>query len=159
MTDTTYADPFAGEADEETRALAPMEVSFDPDESKIMFCSIDGDTRAKQILIYNIVAGSTQSLGDMVGTKIEVQDVIAHSVRLTSQETGEIQELIRTILVSPDGSAYSAVSFGVANCLKKLMKIVGPPPWSPPLVLVPRQTRTSSNRQILLLEAIEDGEA
>ena len=156
MTDIDVTDPFAGEIDEETRALATVAPQdFNPDDSAIVFSSINPVTRSEQILIYNIVSGNAAALADFVGQTLAITDVICHNARLIDQSTGQVSELIRTILIAEDGSAYSAVSGGVINCLKKLFKLIGNPPWNPPLLLVPQQARTSANRQVLLLRAVD----
>lgn len=155
---TDIADPFADEIDEETKALATVDRSFNPEESAILFSSINPTTRTAQIKLYNVVSGNTAALADMIGNSIFVQDVIAHKTRMVDQNTGVVSDLIRTILITPEGDGYSAVSDGVNNCLKKLFGLLGPPPWSPALELQPFQTRTSSNRQVLLLRAVDTNE-
>lgn len=157
MTDDV-TDPFANEIDEETRALAPIAQNFDPEESAIVFSSIEPTTRSAQIQLYNIVSGNAAALADFVGQTLAITDVICHNAKLVDQNTGVVSELIRTILIAEDGAAYSAVSGGVLNCLKKLFKLVGQPPWDPPLILIPQHTRTSANRQVLLLKAVDGGE-
>ena len=84
------------------------------------FCSIaDDGTRKSKIAIYNAINSADENLADHIGEVIEVVDVVAHPVQLADEESGEIIEALRTVLVAKDGKPYTAVSQGITNSLKR----------------------------------------
>lgn len=151
-------DPFA-EIDEETQALAVVGagvIESLSDSQEILFNSLPNATRRDQLATYNLIAGESASLMDHLKEPIQVRDLVIHKMDQIDAETGERSEMIRIILVDAEGCSYSAVSIGVLNCLKKMIKLVGPPTWDPPIELTPRTVRTAAGRTLLLLSATGD---
>lgn len=150
------SDPLEHEIDQETRAVVPAaaSLSFDTDDQDLVFCSVPAETRSQKIAVYNLLAGDSAALIDTLNTPLDIQHVIAHKITTTDAQTGEISNLVRVILVAVDGASYAAVSFGILNSLKKLFKILGPPPFDPPITLMAYQARTANNRQVMLLKAV-----
>lgn len=103
-----------------------MDMLTNPETS--FYCSIpdDGSRKAK-VAIYNAVNNSEKSLSDMIGKPLDIVDVVAYPVTLADEETGEVIESIRTVLIDKDGTSYSAVSSGITNSLSKIFAIVGSP--------------------------------
>lgn len=150
---------YNNEMDEDARDLVPqstsLSLSLGPD-GDLIYCSLASETRAERLAAYNMVIADSTPLLEMVKEEILVQHVIAHKVELTDAATGEMTQLVRIILITPEGDAFSCVSFGVLKCLKSLFKLVGQPPFDPPIKMVPFTVRTKAGRNVLLLKAIED---
>ena len=93
-----------------------------------MYCSITDDgTRASKINIFNAINGADESVADHIGEVLEIVDVVAHPVELPNEETGEIIECLRTVLIDKSGKTYTAVSTGITSALSKVFSIVGMP--------------------------------
>lgn len=93
-----------------------------------MYTSIENDgTRETQIQIYNAINNVDKNIAECIGEVIECVNVVAHPVELVDEETGELKEVLRTILIAKDGTTYGAVSQGVASSLSKIFSIVGVP--------------------------------
>ena len=98
------------------------------DPASNFYCSITNDgTRKSQIAIFNAVNGADESLSDHINEVLEVVNIVAHPVTLVDEETGEVIEALRTVLIDKNGKAYTAVSTGIANALSRVMAIVGEP--------------------------------
>ena len=92
------------------------------------YCSLQNDgTRKSKVAIYNAINNADESLSDHINEVLEVVNVVAHPVTLTDEETGEIIEALRTVLITKDGKSYVAVSGGIANALSRIIGIVGAP--------------------------------
>ena len=121
------------------------------------FCSIKDDgTRKSKVAIYNAVNGADESIADHIGETLEVVDVVAHPVTITDEETGEILEALRTVLVTKDGKAYTAVSQGITNSLARIFSIVGMPSWKDePVKMKIKQVKTrNGNTKVNTIELV-----
>ena len=108
-----------------------MELDMLTNPAGKFFCSIQNDgTRKSAIAIYNAVNSKGESLDDHKGEVLEIVDVAAHPVTLVDENTGEVVEALRTIVIDKKGVVYDAVSQGIASSLSKIFGIVGMPPWS-----------------------------
>ena len=93
-----------------------------------MYCSIENDgTRASKIRIFNAVNNANESIADHIGEVLEVVDVVAHPVELVDENTGEVVDALRTVLIDKTGKSYVAVSQGIASAISKVFSIVGMP--------------------------------
>lgn len=110
------------------------------------FCSIiDDGTRKSKIAIYNAVNTQDTQLADHIGEVLEIVDVVAHPVRLTDTETGEITDALRTVLIDSKGIKYGAVSAGITSSLQKIFAIVGMPSWvDEPVKMRVKQVKTNN---------------
>lgn len=121
------------------------------------FCSIvDDGSRKSKVSIYNAVNGADEKLANHIGEVLEVVDVVAHPVTLTDEETGEIFEALRTVLVTKDGKAYTAVSQGITNALARIFSIVGMPSWKEePVKMKIKQIATGNgNNKVNTIELV-----
>lgn len=121
------------------------------------FCSIPDDgTRKSKIAIYNAVNGADESIADHIGEVLEVVDVVAYPVTLIDEENGEVIEALRTVLVTKDGKAYTAVSQGITNALARIFSIVGEPSWQDePVKMKIKQVKTrNGNNKVNTIELV-----
>ena len=124
--------------------LAPADVSILTQADTQFFCSIPNDgTREAQIKTYNAINNKGDSLDDHKNEILEIVDVACHPVSLLDENTGEVVNALRTILVDKDGKNYDAVSQGIVSSLQKIFAIVGQPSYNPPLKIkvVEQKTR------------------
>lgn len=107
-----------------------------------IYSSISNQDQEAALEIYSAVS-SAQSLSDHLNEVIDVANIVLQPVEITDNQTGEIRQMIRSILITDKGEAFSASSDGVQTSLKNLFSIVGNPPWNPaiPLKAVQRQGR------------------
>lgn len=108
------------------------------------FCSIKDDgSRESKIAIYNAINNKGDSLDDHKGEVLEITDVAAHPVSLVDENTGEVVDALRMVVIDKEGKNYDAVSQGIASSFQKIFAIVGPAPFNPPLKIkvVEQKTR------------------
>lgn len=129
---------------------------MNPDST--FYCSIKDDgTRSSKVKIYNAVNNPEYVLKEHVNEVLEVVDVAAYPVELVAEETGEIVNCLRTILITKDGGTYAAVSEGVTNSLGRLFSIIGQPSWTDEPVKMKAKLINSKNNngQVMVLELVE----
>lgn len=124
------------------------------------YCSLKNDgTRKSQVAIYNAINGADESVSDHINEVLEIVNVVAHPVTLTDEETGEIVEALRTVLIDKNGKAYVAVSGGIANALSRIMSIIGEPTngaWEKePVKMKIKQVKTrNGNNKVNTIELV-----
>lgn len=110
---------------------APAQLDMLTNATASFFCSIPNDgSRKSAIAIYNAVNSKGESLDDHKGEVLEIVNVAAHPVTLVDENTGELVEALRTVLIAKNGVIYDAVSQGIASSLSKIFGIVGMPPYN-----------------------------
>lgn len=121
------------------------------------YCSIKDDgKRASKVAIYNAINSADESLAVHIGEVLEIVDVVAHPVTLTDEETGEIFESLRTVLIDKNGKSYTAVSEGITNSLSRIFSIVGEPTWKDePVKMKIKQIKTrNGNNKVNTIELV-----
>lgn len=124
------------------------------------YCSIANDgTRKSQIAIYNAINSADEQVADHIGEVLEVVNVIAHPVEIPDEETGEIVECLRTVLITKDGKSYTATSQGIANSLSRIFSLVGMPDngaWvKEPVKMKIKQVKTrNGNNKVNTIELV-----
>jgi len=121
------------------------------------FCSIaDDGTRKSKVAIFNAINGADESVADHIGEVLEITDVVAHPVTLTDEETGEIINTLRVVLIDKNGKTYTAVSEGITNSLSRIFSIIGMPSWKDePVKMKIRQIKTrNGNNKVNTIELV-----
>lgn len=124
------------------------------------YCSIQNDgSRKTQVAIFNAINSADESLSDHINEVIEVVNVVAHPVELLDEDTGEIVQALRTVLVAKDGKSYTAVSGGITNALSRIFSIIGSPDggaWEKePVKMKVKQVKTrNGNNKVNTIELV-----
>jgi hypothetical protein len=68
------------------------------------------------------------------GVALKIVDVVLQEVQIANEQTGVIEDGIRTTVILEDGTAYYATSKGIAQSLKQAFNVLGAPTeWDEPL--------------------------
>jgi hypothetical protein len=119
--------------------------------------SIDTSTREGSIKAFN-ASQDPERLDEHLNEEITIKDVIMQNVQVTDEQTGEVTPSVRTILITPEGNAYSATSVGIVNSLHQIFSLFGEPQtWSEPLVVkvLQKHSRTNSMYKFLTLAIVD----
>lgn len=129
------------------------ELSVDlSDTTKSNYSSIKGDSREEKAKLYKAKNNPDKRLADCINQKIYAKDLYMEVVNLTNEETGEVRQCPRVVLLDKDGVSYTSVSFGIYNSLKSLVAVYGQPTWEDPIPVIVRQKQTDKNRKQLVLD-------
>lgn len=108
-------------------------------EQTSMFCSIQGGTHADKVAVFNASNNPDHKVGDYINKTINVKDVLAELIEVTNEETGEVEQTPRVVLIDVNGESYQAVSKGIFNALRKAIAIFGAPTWDEGLPVLIKQ--------------------
>lgn len=99
------------------------------------YSSINGDDMEARKKVYTAISAASL-LSDHLGKTINLKDVIVQPVTSENEDTGEVEEYLRTTLIDVDGTAFAAGSTGVVSSLKNLFGVFGEPSsWTEPLAI------------------------
>lgn len=111
-----------------------------------VFTTITGDDFASKMKVLNATTASLP-LAENLNKPIELVDVVVQVVEMANEQTGEMQEVPRTILIAKDGTAYHAISVGVFRAVENILGILGKPNTWPGPVKIKVQREGTGNRQ------------
>lgn len=100
----------------------------------------------------NSVGGGDAKLGEV----LLVRHWLIHEVEFVSEETGEVINTYRTVLVAPTGESVAFVSQGVANGIRQIHSEFGLEPLDPPLRCKVEQRTTAKKRRVYVLIVLPD---
>ena len=125
--------------------------------SSKFYCSVadDGSRKAK-VAIYNAINNADEQIADHINEVLDIVDVVAFPVQLTDEDTGEIVECLKTVLIDKAGKSYTATSQGIANSLSRIFSIVGMPSWKDePVKMKIKQVQTrNGNNKVNTIELV-----
>lgn len=117
-------------------------------ESKDMFCSLSAGTQKEKALVFNAMNNPQHRVGDYVNKQIVVRDVFVEMVTIEDEDTHEIAEVPRTVLIDMKGEAYQAVSNGIFRALKNAIAVFGAPTWEDGLPITVKQVSIGKNQML-----------
>lgn len=107
---------------------------------------------AKEKLAFLSLTTNSVPLQEKIGEEIAIKDVVISTAQFSDDETGEVTEGLRTILIDADGNAYHASSKGVALAMRQVFNVMGEPSkWEAPLVAKVKQVTKGKFRVITLV--------
>lgn len=129
---------------------------FDPASVQAqVWASFPLDTPEGKVKLLTALQGADViAIADQAGLHITVRHVVAHTVQLTDEKTGETYSADRIVLEDTTGSQYACVSDGVRRSLQLIAALFGAPPWEAGLKLKVERKKTKSGRYTLLLTPV-----
>lgn len=110
--------------------------------------NFDGDTveRWRLTALAKGVGCLTQK--DMPPSGIRLEYFMAHIVEMVRENTGEIIEPTRVVLIDVDGKAYGYVSATMVNELDTVVQLFGLGPWKEGIPIIVTKGTSRKGRQI-----------
>lgn len=95
------------------------------------YSSVRPETKEEKIWLFNILDGGEETgaipLKDIVGSVLEVEDIIFQEYDSVNEDTGEMQYGVLTYLVTPEKQVFVTSGKAVYFTVDKLMSIFGKP--------------------------------
>lgn len=115
------------------------------------FCSMVAvDTKAKKTL-FNATSNPAK-ISSMIGKQIDLLHFYVEVIQVVAEQTGEIVNVPRVVLIDKAGNGYQGVSVGLYNALKRIVSMFGmPETWEEPLTVEVQQIEVKNGRTFNLL--------
>lgn len=103
--------------------------------------------RETSMRIFNAMNNPSERISGHINEVIRVRDYLVEMTELEDTDAygnglGSFSNVPRVVLVSADGTAYQAVSYGIANAIRNIVTVCGDAPWEPEVQLKIKQVPT-----------------
>jgi hypothetical protein len=117
-----------------------------------VYTTLNGSSRKDRAQALNAInAPESKGVSDYIGKTINLVNVVCHGISMQNEETGEMNNVTRTILIDSEGNRYACISKGVVESLNKIFGIFGlPSSWEEPLPVIPQRIKAGKGRKLIL---------
>lgn len=112
--------------------------------------SFKAESHEDKVKLYNAMSNPDKKIADCINSTILLKDVYCEMIPMVNEETGEINNTPRIVLIDKEGRSYQAVSFGVFNALKRIFDVFGTPTYETPLAVKVIQISSGKNKMLSL---------
>lgn len=106
-----------------------------PTAAPMRYTSITGSDLATKKRIFAALT-SAESLSDHLDKTLQLEHVIIQPATSENDKTGEVENFLRTVLITEDGTAYASGSQGIVLAIQSLFDVFGDPSeWREPLAI------------------------
>ena len=117
---------------------------------------IDTSTREGKIKLYSALQNA-EKLDEHLNEPLDMTNAVAQAVQVTDDQTGEISNTVRVIIVTADGKAYAATSPTLAAGLNTMFGIFGTPnTWTEPLTIKVVERRSRRGFKFFSIEPVDE---
>lgn len=111
--------------------------------SSTMYMSFNSNDLDDKKLLYMATNGGTL-LKEVLNKTLKMMDVVITEGTVVNKETGAVDTVPRTSIITAEGEVYTASSWGVYNCLKRINAIFGGLHFEEGLPIIPKQVKTKN---------------
>jgi hypothetical protein len=120
----------------------------DVQDAFVVHTTLPQDTQAQRFAIVALIEGETLSGESCLGCEFELSDYIVHPVNFLNDETGEIVEARRTLLLQDSQPPIAFVSDGILKSIGRIAYAAGmAPPFKPPIKVKLKQVSGKGGRR------------
>lgn len=135
---------------EESTAVATVEPTRT--RAQRSYSSITGTDEAAKVTVFNAI-NNAKALSDHLGEPIALKDVIQVPAEGVDENTGEVTQFTRTVLIDADNIAYAGGSDALLGSLDNLFGVFGKPDtWTEPRVIRVVERKGKGNRKFYVVE-------
>ena len=115
-------------------ATAADKITMRSNAAVAIASTFTGEDFATKVRVFDAVSNALP-ISEHVGETINLRNWVGQVVEV-ADEDGELQSVVRVILVDADGTAYAALSDGLYRALVNIAGVIGlPDTWSNPIAV------------------------
>lgn len=103
------------------------------------YISFVPESTEDQIKLYNAMNSPMYRIKSAINKPIKMMDAVLVPCTLTNEETGEVSQAIRAIIIDDHGDTYAATATGVITSLKNIMSVFGSLHFEDGLTVIPKE--------------------
>lgn len=132
---------------QQVQAVTVANVTNAPVGAMITSFKANSNDRATSVKIFNAMNNPSERVSSHINEIIEIENYLIEMTEIEDTDSygnglGSYSIVPRVVLVSPDGTAYQAVSYGIANAVRNIVTVCGDAPWAPAVQLKIKQVPT-----------------
>lgn len=141
----------------QSSALALIESMNKPGTG--IYTSIVGDNFEDKLRVVQALTTSEPIDPAHIGEVINLKDFVAQAIQIKDNSDGpnrgQLIDAARVILIDEDGTAYHAISVGLASALRTLVQVLGEPAtWPAPIPVTVAVEKTRSGYRVFTLKFV-----
>lgn len=117
------------------------------------------ETLDQKLRLHGVIEGSADGSAQWINQVLGVVNVTMFPDRILSKQSGELVDVIVTIIHTDSGDDIRFTSGGIARSIVRLLQLGLQPPYDPPLRLCLKQIPLDDGRSMLTLVAPKDSES
>lgn len=133
----------------EEAAIAPVAADVLTQEVN-PFVSFKVESPADQIKLYNAMNSPQYRVADMINKPISMVDAVLVPCQLVREETGEVYDAIRAIIIDADGNTFAATSTGIVSSLRNIYNVFHTLHFDEPLKVTVQQVTVKRGNTLTL---------
>lgn len=115
--------------------------------------SLDASTDEGEALVYHARQGQGIPVADNIGKEFNLTNILMHMAE-TSTPAGEVQQLLRLVLITDENECLTTFSDGIRESIATLFATKGYPPYAKPPRFKVSQIKTNNGFKLLTLERV-----
>lgn len=120
-----------------------------------IFTTIKGNSIEDKMSLFAAV-NDAEKLSDNLNKEIAVSNIVVQQVDVTDENSGEVTQQPRVIIIDDKGKAYSAISIGLLSSIKNIIAFLGDPnDWPKPIVFKTVEKRARNGYRFMALELVK----
>lgn len=134
----------------ENKALALATIMNDqPGTSMCTITPEEGNMEQAKV-VYSAMNNPTHQLSDFINKEVTVENFLVEVTEMEDDETGELKNTPKCVLIAPSGESYLAHSKGVFNSLRNACVAFGMAPWTGGLKFTVKQVKVGRGNMLTL---------
>ena len=115
------------------------------------FCSMTAVDNKAKVTLFN-ACSNPGKISDMIGKQIKMLHFYIEVIQTVSEQSGELVNVPRVVIIDEQGKGYQGVSVGLYNSVKRIVSMFGmPDTWDGPHTVEVQQISLKSGRTFNLL--------
>lgn len=110
-------------------------------------------TKEEKIEMFNAVSNPTNLMSDCINQEITIKNISITPVDIAN-DAGEVIKLPRVVILSHNGSSYTATSVGVFNSIKSIYSIFKEELLAGEITVRVKQKTTRNGYKTMILEVV-----
>lgn len=124
--------------------------SLDSGDSGV-YSSIEGNDFESRLKVASAVTDS-KPIREHLGKVIKLANVVIQAVSMVNEQTGEMEEVPRVILIDDAGNSFHAISGVILKDVQNLIGILGKPAeWPSPVKVAVKEEQSGNKRRFMTL--------
>lgn len=112
------------------------------------YSSLKTGTLKEKAALFNAMSNPNHKVGDYINRQIRVKDVYVEVIDIEDEDTKEMVQAPRIVLIDMDGDSYQAVSKGIFAALSRAIQVFGEPTWEDGLPIIVKQISLGKNQML-----------
>lgn len=123
---------------------------------KECYTSINLESEENRKLLFKISESADMRVSDNLNKTIMLKDLFLQRYKKVNEETGELENKTRTILIDDKGKSYASASRGLYNSVLRFMSIMGQPnTWEKPIAVIVKEVTLTKGKTYQIVPDLE----